>query len=100
MLNLNFISCFSRYTDGEKAKNVSNRVFNKLGKAESEISRHFKDLRKIIVGRVMRRQISMIHKKSGIDCLIAFEKDHCCIESTKLIGRFVMEPLCKHLYRT
>lgn len=85
-------------TDGEKPKNVSNKVFSKLAKADSEIALHFGDLHKINTGRVMKRQISMLHITSGIQCVIAFEKDHCSIESTKIISRFVTDPLCKCLF--
>lgn len=55
----------------------------------------FKDIYKVNADDVMKRQISMIHKKSGIQCIVAFEKDDRCIQSTKIIDRFATEPLCK-----
>lgn len=43
----------------------------------------------------MKRQISMIHIKSGIQCRLVFERDHNIVQSTQTINRFAAEPICK-----
>lgn len=43
----------------------------------------------------MDKQISMIHIKSGIQCLIAFQNNGKITESIDMIKRFANDPMCK-----
>lgn len=43
----------------------------------------------------MGMQISMIHIKSGIQCLILFQNSCKIVESVEMIKRFADDPLCK-----
>lgn len=63
---------------------------------QSNIHHHFKDLQQIKGNRVMNSQISMIHKNSGIQCLIAFDHDDTIAKSAEIISQFTADPLCKH----
>lgn len=63
---------------------------------QSNIVQHFKDIQSIKANRVMNGQISMIHKNSGIQCLIAFDYDDTLFQSKKIIKRFTKDPLCKY----
>lgn len=65
---------------------------------QSNILEHFKDLQQIKANRVMNSQISMIHKKSGIQCVIAFDNDQTIVQSTEIISRFTSDPLCKRAF--
>lgn len=62
---------------------------------QSSIVHHFDDLQQIKANRVMNSQISMIHKKSGIQCLIAFDHDETIYKSTGIISRYTGDPLCE-----
>lgn len=46
----------------------------------------------------MDKQISMIHIKSGIKCLILFQNDNTITESIDIIKRFANDPMCKGLF--
>lgn len=43
----------------------------------------------------MDKQISMVHIKSGIQCLIAFQNDSKITESTDIIKRYTNDPICE-----
>lgn len=91
-----FLIFFRFYADGKKPKDVCQWFYFKLEK--TDIFRHFKDLYKINADRVMKRQINMVHIKSGIRCLLVFERDHNIVRSTEIINRFAAEPMCKTFY--
>lgn len=63
---------------------------------QSNIVGHFKDLQHIKANRVMNSQISMVHIKSGIQCLITFDHDETITKSTEIINRFTRDRLCKY----
>lgn len=75
---------------------MAERFLTKL--QQTDIFYYFQQIYKINADRVMKMQISMIHSKSGIQCLILFRKDSKIIESTKIIQHFATDPLCKHFH--
>lgn len=81
------------FSDGKKAKEVSQRFYSNLHK--TGIFLHFKNFNKISADRVMKRQISMVHIKSGLQCLLMFAKEPIISKSTEIISRYTKDPLCK-----
>lgn len=63
---------------------------------KTDILRHFKKIYKKSADRVLKRQISMIHIESGIECLILFQKTPKIVESTEIVKRYAANPLCKN----
>lgn len=79
---------------GDKPKDSGQHFFYKLDK--TDIHSHFKNLTKIGADRTLRRQYSLTHKKSGVQCLLLFESDSFIVESSKIISQYVnKEPMCK-----
>lgn len=64
----------------------------------SNILCHFKELQQVRATRVMNTQISMIHTKSGIQCVIAFDSDQSITHSDQIITRYNSDPLCKRVF--
>ncbi|XP_055323571.1 uncharacterized protein LOC129578676 isoform X2 [Sitodiplosis mosellana] len=83
-------------THGERPKEVSQRFFFKLD--TSDITRHFKQIVKVSADRVLKRQIHMIHIKTGIQCSILFDSDRTIVESSEIISRYInKEPMYRFL---
>lgn len=72
---------------------MSQQFLHKLEK--TEILRYFRRIYKISANRVLKRQITMVHIKSGIECLVLFQKTPKIVESTEIVERFAANPLCK-----
>lgn len=83
-------------SDGEKSKEISQRFLHKI--QQTDALRHFKKIYKKSADRVLKRQISMIHIESGIECLILFQKTPYIVESTEVLKRFATNSLCKQLF--
>ncbi|XP_031626107.1 uncharacterized protein LOC116342573 isoform X2 [Contarinia nasturtii] len=83
-------------THYDRPKEISQRFFLRLER--TNIAKDFKQIHKVAADRVLRRQISMVHIKSGIKCFLLFENDNSIADSSKIIGRFVnAEPMCRFL---
>lgn len=88
---------FSIYVGGEKPKGISQLFFFKLDK--TDIGAHFKKIIKSAADRVLRRQIKMIHIKTGLQCTLLFERDNSIAESSEIIKRYIdNEPMCKTMF--
>lgn len=83
-------------SDQIRPEQVSHWFLFKFG--QCNIVHHFKELHQIRADRVMNSQISMTHIKSGIQCVIAFDRDHTIIQSTDILKRFTTDPLCKNVH--
>lgn len=82
------------FSDDERPKEVCQRFFYKLEK--TDIRLHFKQIFKVGADRVLRRQIHLVHIRTGIQCSLLFESDTTIVESSEIISRFVnKEPMCK-----
>lgn len=83
-------------SDGEKSKETCKSFVHYL--QQTDILRHFKKNNKKSADRVLKRQISMVHIESGIECLILFEKNPRIVESTEIVKRFAQNSLCKNFF--
>lgn len=81
------------FADGETPKFIGN-FFNQLD--NTDIHLHFNDRKTIVANRVLRKQYSLTHIKSGVQCLLLFENNSCIVESSNIISQYVnKEPMCK-----
>lgn len=63
----------------------------------SDISKYFTEIVPILANRTLVEQISMVHIKSRIQCILLFDKDDTIVESAKIIRRYAEDPLCENL---
>lgn len=83
------------HTDAKKPKADSQWFWFNLPK--TDIAKHFKKIHKIGANRSIARQISMIHIKSNIECLVLFQNNDKAIKATEIIRGFASDSLCKKL---
>lgn len=83
-----------RISDSENYAEVAEKFYSKL--QQTDIFYYFKQICKVDGDRVMKMQISMVHMKSSIRCLVLFRENPKIIESTEIIERFAADPLCKN----
>lgn len=59
---------------------------------------HFREMKKINGNRTRKQQISMIHIKTGIQCLLLFDDDNLIPDSAEILLRFQEKiPMCKYV---
>ncbi|XP_055326064.1 uncharacterized protein LOC129579895 isoform X2 [Sitodiplosis mosellana] len=64
----------------------------------SEVQRYFDTPVKINSNRVQKQQLQMVHKESGIKCLLVFDNDITVSNAAKIINDFIaLKPICRQL---
>lgn len=63
----------------------------------SNLQRDWEIVGMINASRVQKKQLKMIHKKSGIECMLRFDNNNTTVESaSKIIQNYmVLNPMCK-----
>lgn len=78
----NVAECLQKFENHLKSTNIHN---------------HFKDVDKVNENRTLKQQISMVHLKSNIRCLLLFDNDESITKSTEIIQHFNERvPMCKN----
>lgn len=62
----------------------------------SGLQRDFELVGSIETNRVQDRQLKIVHKKSGIHCLLRFDSNSTVVLASKLVRDFLaLNPICK-----
>lgn len=85
---------FYSILDGGNATDIGRQFFAQIDK--TDLNLHFKEMNKIGASRVLKEQISMIHRTSGMRCLLLFDSNDTMAKSSEIVKKFFeKDPNCK-----
>ncbi|XP_031625839.1 uncharacterized protein LOC116342388 [Contarinia nasturtii] len=85
--------------DTRKSKQIHSNVLESFEKylTKTDIQLHFDDIAEIPASRVLKQQLRMIHKESGIHVLLLAD-DVTVADTSKIIRDFIaIKPICRNL---
>lgn len=83
----------SFFTDNESTRDFYHRFFLNNGQNINPFC--FTQISEVKGNRIQNDQISMIHIRSGIKCLLLFENESSFVQSSEIIARYVNMPICE-----